>query len=65
LQAIAAQAVERGTGARGLRSILEMVMLDLMFDLPGRDDVGRVVITGDAVRGGAPGIEKGRVARTA
>jgi ATP-dependent Clp protease ATP-binding subunit ClpX len=44
LQAIADQALLRGTGARGLRAILEEVLLDTMYDLPGRTDIGKVVI---------------------
>jgi ATP-dependent Clp protease ATP-binding subunit ClpX len=44
LQAIADQAILRGTGARGLRAILEEVLLDTMYDLPGRTDVGKVII---------------------
>ncbi len=44
LQAIADQAILRGTGARGLRAILEEVLLNTMYDLPGRTDVGKVVI---------------------
>ena len=51
LEAIADQAVERQTGARGLRSILEQVLLEPMFDVPGRSDVQRCIITADAVRG--------------
>ena len=39
LKAIARKAIERGTGARGLRAILEEILLETMFDLPGRDDV--------------------------
>jgi ATP-dependent Clp protease ATP-binding subunit ClpX len=50
LAAIADQAILRGTGARGLRAILEEVLLQTMFELPGRDDIGRVVIDGDTVR---------------
>ncbi|NLE12699.1 MAG: ATP-dependent Clp protease ATP-binding subunit ClpX [Clostridiales bacterium] len=49
LERIAALAIERNTGARGLRSIMEELMLDIMFDVPSRDDVGTVVITADAV----------------
>ncbi|HEY3317340.1 MAG TPA: ATP-dependent Clp protease ATP-binding subunit ClpX [Coriobacteriia bacterium] len=49
LRAIARLAIERGTGARGLRSILEALLLDTMYELPSRDDVERVVITGDTV----------------
>ncbi len=44
LEAIARQALERGTGARGLRSICERVLRDTMFEVPGRDDIERVVV---------------------
>src|SRR5690606_27893375 len=44
LESIAEQAIRRGTGARGLRAILEEVLLTTMYDLPSRDDVGRVII---------------------
>ncbi len=50
LEAIADQALLRGTGARGLRAILEEVLLNVMYDVPSRDDVARVVITGEVVR---------------
>ena len=50
LQAIADQAILRGTGARGLRAILEEVLLNTMYELPGRDDVGKVVIDEETVR---------------
>ncbi len=49
LLAIAEEAIKRSSGARGLRAILEEVLLDVMYDLPGRDDVGHVVIDGDTV----------------
>ncbi|MDP5225654.1 MULTISPECIES: ATP-dependent Clp protease ATP-binding subunit ClpX [Arthrobacter] len=49
LEAIADQALERGTGARGLRAILEEVLLPIMFDLPSREDVATVVVTKDVV----------------
>jgi ATP-dependent Clp protease ATP-binding subunit ClpX len=49
LNAIADQALERGTGARGLRAIMEEVLLPVMFDLPSREDVASVVITADVV----------------
>ncbi|MGP0223011.1 MULTISPECIES: ATP-dependent Clp protease ATP-binding subunit ClpX [unclassified Paenarthrobacter] len=49
LNAIADQALERGTGARGLRAIMEEVLLPVMFDLPSRDDIATVVITADVV----------------
>ena len=50
LEAIAEQATLRGTGARGLRAIMEEVLLNVMYDVPSRKDVGRVVITGEVVR---------------
>jgi ATP-dependent Clp protease ATP-binding subunit ClpX len=53
LDAIAEQALERGTGARGLRAIMEEVLLPVMFDLPSREDVASVVITEDVVLRGA------------
>jgi len=49
LQAIADQAILRGTGARGLRAIMEEVLLNTMYDLPGRTDIGKVVIDADTV----------------
>jgi len=54
LRAIAQKAIKRGTGARGLRAILEEGMTDLMFDLPSREDVREVVITRDSVIEGRP-----------
>ncbi len=50
LEAIADQALLRGTGARGLRAILEEVLLEVMYDLPGRSDIGRCVIDEETVR---------------
>ena len=50
LEEIADQALKRGTGARGLRAILEEVLLNVMYDVPSRPDVARVVVTGDTVR---------------
>jgi ATP-dependent Clp protease ATP-binding subunit ClpX len=44
LQAIAEEAIKRATGARGLRAILEESLLDIMYDLPGRDDVVKVIV---------------------
>jgi len=49
LQAIARRAIERKTGARGLRSIMEDILLDTMFDLPGMDTVTEVVVNEEAV----------------
>ncbi|MEO7196256.1 MAG: ATP-dependent Clp protease ATP-binding subunit ClpX [Pseudonocardiaceae bacterium] len=50
LEAIADQAVLRGTGARGLRAIMEEVLLPVMYDIPSRTDVAKVVITEQTVR---------------
>src|SRR6266566_200909 len=52
LKAIAQKAIKRGTGARGLRAILEEMMTDIMFDLPSRDDVREVAITAECVTEG-------------
>jgi ATP-dependent Clp protease ATP-binding subunit ClpX len=49
LQAVADQALLRGTGARGLRAIMEEVLLNTMYDLPGRTDIGKVVIDAETV----------------
>jgi len=49
LEAIADQAILRATGARGLRAILEEVLLNTMYDLPGRTDIGKVVIDENTV----------------
>ena len=51
LGAAAEIALKRGTGARGLRSIIESRLLDVMFEAPGRKDIGRVVIDEDVVNG--------------
>ena len=47
--AIADKAMERGTGARGLRAIIEEVLLNVMYDVPSREDIGKVVVTGEVV----------------
>ncbi len=54
LTAIAARALERGTGARGLRSVIEDIMRDVMFEVPSRDDVREVVVTAECVNQGVP-----------
>jgi ATP-dependent Clp protease ATP-binding subunit ClpX len=54
LRAIAQKALKRGTGARGLRAILEEMMTDIMFDIPSRDDVREVAITAESVTAGRP-----------
>lgn len=46
---MADQAILRGTGARGLRAILEEVLLNVMYELPGRDDIGKCVIDAETV----------------
>jgi len=51
LRAVAEKAMERKTGARGLRSILESVLLDSMYNIPSRDDVAKVVIDESVIRG--------------
>ena len=49
LRAIAQEAIRRQTGARGLRSILEEIMLDTMYELPSRTDIQSCVITEDVI----------------
>ena len=51
LRAIAEKAMERKTGARGLRSILESVLLDSMYNIPSRDDIAKVVIDESVILG--------------
>jgi len=51
LLSIAKKALERNTGARGLRSIIENIMLDIMFEIPSRDEIVKCVITDDTVNG--------------
>ncbi|PFH86475.1 ATP-dependent protease ATP-binding subunit ClpX [Bacillus sp. AFS088145] len=50
---IAKKAIERKTGARGLRSIIEGIMLDIMFELPSREDIQKCVISAETVKTGA------------
>ncbi len=50
LEAIADQAIHRGTGARGLRAIMEEVLLPVMYDIPSRNDVAKVVVTKETVQ---------------
>ena len=54
LRAIARKAIERGTGARGLRAVIEEVMCEVMFDIPSRSDVREVVITPESITDGIP-----------
>ena len=64
LRSVAHQAISRGTGARGLRAILETIMTDLMFELPDREDVREVVITRESVTDGRPPLVVTERART-
>jgi len=52
LSAVASKTIDRGTGARGLRAVLEEVMLEIMFTLPSRDDIREVVITRETIEEG-------------
>ena len=65
IDAIAELALERGTGARGLRAILEELLLDVMFEVPSAEDVAQVVVTREAVLGKAQPelVASSRVAR--
>jgi ATP-dependent Clp protease ATP-binding subunit ClpX len=49
IRAVAIRALERGTGARGARAILEEVLLHVMYDVPSRDDIGKVIVTAEVV----------------
>ena len=58
LEAIAEKAMEKDTGARALRAIIEEFMLDIMYEVPKDDNIGRVTITRDYIEGtGGPVIE--------
>jgi ATP-dependent Clp protease ATP-binding subunit ClpX len=54
IRAVAVKALERGTGARGARAILEEVLLHVMYDVPSRDDIGKVIVTGEVVLADEP-----------
>jgi ATP-dependent Clp protease ATP-binding subunit ClpX len=54
LRALAAQAAKKGTGARALRSMLERIMLDLMYEVPSREDIADVTINRAVVEGKKP-----------
>jgi ATP-dependent protease Clp ATPase subunit len=56
LDTVADKAIERGTGARGLRAILEEILLNIMYEVPSRKDIAKVVVTADTVKGGEPEI---------
>lgn len=64
LRAIAELTVERKTGARGLRSIFESVLIDAMYQVPGEDNVTEVIVTKDCIDGGAkPKLVRGKTAK--
>ena len=52
LDAIAELALKRGTGARGLRAIMEGVLLGVMYDVPSREDVAKVIVTKECIEDG-------------
>jgi ATP-dependent Clp protease ATP-binding subunit ClpX len=54
LRSIARQAIERGTGARGLRSVIETLLRDVMFEIPSRSDVREIVVTPECIEGDVP-----------
>ncbi|TFH40352.1 MAG: ATP-dependent Clp protease ATP-binding subunit ClpX, partial [Chrysiogenales bacterium] len=51
IEEVATQSMARESGARGLRAVLEKLMLDLMFDIPSMDNVSKIVITKEMVEG--------------
>ena len=61
LRAMARQAIERKSGARGLRSIMEGLMLDFMYDIPSRDDIEECVLSQEVVE---QGVEPLRVLKS-
>jgi ATP-dependent Clp protease ATP-binding subunit ClpX len=65
LRELAVHAVKKGTGARALRAMLEKLMLDVMFDTPGRDDIEVVTITAEVVRGEAKPESRARASAAA
>jgi ATP-dependent Clp protease ATP-binding subunit ClpX len=56
LNAIAKEAINRNTGARGLRAIIEDVMKNIMFDIPSRNDVKKVIVKEDTIKSKDPEI---------
>ncbi len=51
LRAIAKKAIDRNTGARGLRSIVESVIMESMYEIPSREDIKKVIVTKESVEG--------------
>ena len=60
MHAIAELAIERGTGARGLRSICESVLQETMYVLPSSDDITKVIVTEECVKGDIEPVVIGR-----
>ncbi len=60
MRALAAEAVRKGTGARALRALLERIMLDIMYDVPSRDDIAEVTINRTVVEGKRPPLIRRR-----
>lgn len=56
IRAVAREAIRRNTGARGLRAVLEDRMLEIMYELPSRGDVSKVIMTKDSILSGAPPV---------
>ena len=54
IEAVASKAMERKTGARGLRTVIEDIMLEIMYEIPSQEDVVRCIITKEVVENGAP-----------
>ena len=65
LNELAVQAIKKGTGARALRSLLERLMLDLMYDVPGSDDILEATITKEAVTGASKPLIRRKQGRAA
>ena len=61
LHAIARKTIERKTGARGLRSVMESILMPIMYDVPNDPTIIRVTIDKDTVEGGEPQLEYGAV----
>ncbi len=64
LSSLAAKAVDKGTGARGLRSIIEELMLEIMYTVPSRDDIKECIITKKTVESGKPTLKLKKVVQT-
>jgi len=58
LKALAHEAIKKGTGARALRGLLEEIMLDIMYEIPTREDVEEVIITRESVEKKLPPVLK-------